>query len=623
MRALPTPEPKTSKGKRWLVGLGGLALLGAMGFAVVKFLPSRSNADPSDWITQKVTKGNLTVAITERGTLEAAENKDVICQVKAGKGSTIATTIRAVLVDDGARVRAGDQLIHLDDSGLQEQLKAQKIVRDKAKNEWNAAVQTLEITISQNAKEIASAKVAEELAALDLKKYQEGDLPQVTNEIKGRVLVAESDLEMWKDREIWNDRMVSKNYRTGNQAMSDRFKQQSSQLSLKKVREELQVLEKFTAPRTIKEMQSKLAEAQSTYKTTLIQASAKEKQNRGDAETKDSVYKQEENRCAELEDEIRKCNITAPQDGLVVFYVPEQARFGSGSQQSIIAQGEPVREGQKLMRIPNLDRMLVNVRVHEAMRAKVRGDVFLGFNEINSLLTLGIRSRLGLLVNEATNVLDRESFREFSPIKIRSGLKAVVRIDAFPNKVLNGHVKIVDEVPAATDFWTSDITVYRTLVEIDEELTPTSSEEMQLKPGMKASVTIQTDSKVENAILVPIQAIKGSAKEGFTVTVKTATGTEVRQVKPGLTDDKVVEIQSGLAEGDVIVMNAADGSKSASFGGTGDGKGGGKGGPAGGGKSGPGNGGPGGPGAGGAGGPGGPGGPGAGAAGKGGKGFSK
>jgi len=95
---------------------------------------------------------------------------------------------------------------------------------------------------------------------------------------------------------------VSKNYRTGNQAMSDRFKQQSSQLSLKKVKEELQVLEKFTAPRTIKEMQSKLAEAQSTYKTTLIQASAKEKQNRGDAETKDSVYKQEENRCAELED---------------------------------------------------------------------------------------------------------------------------------------------------------------------------------------------------------------------------------------------------------------------------------------------------------------------------------
>ena len=105
-----------------------------MATAIIKFLPSSGSGERSDWITHVVAKGNLTVAITERGTLEAAENKDVICQVKAGKGSTIATTIRAVLVDDGARVRAGDQLIHLDDSGLQEQLTAQKIVRDKAKS---------------------------------------------------------------------------------------------------------------------------------------------------------------------------------------------------------------------------------------------------------------------------------------------------------------------------------------------------------------------------------------------------------------------------------------------------------------------------------------------------------
>jgi HlyD family secretion protein len=577
MRALPAPESKKSGRRRLLLGLGSLALLGGMATAIIKFLPSGGSGERSDWITHVVAKGNLTVAITERGTLEAAENKDVICQVKAGKGSTIATTIRAVLVDDGARVRAGDQLIHLDDSGLQEQLKAQKIVRDKAKNEWNAAVQNLEITISQNSKEIASAKVAEELAALDLNKYKEGDLPQVTNEIKGRVLVAESDLEMWKDREIWNDRMVSKSYRTGNQAMSDRFKQQSAQLSLKKIREELQVLERFTAPRTIKEMESKIAESKSTYKTSLIQALAKEKQNRGDSETKESVYKQEEQRCSELEEEIHKCNITAPQDGLVVFYVPEQARMGSGSQQSIIAQGEPVREGQKLMRIPNLDRMFVNVRVHEAMRAKVRGDIFLGLNEIHPLFTLGVRSRLGLLVHESVNVLDRESFRDIQPIKIRGGLKALVRIDAFPTKALTGHVKLVDEVPAATDFWTSDITVYRTMVSIDDGLTPSSSEEMQLKPGMKASVTIQTDSKVEDAILIPIQAVKGTAKEGFTVTVKVGTGTEIRKVKPGLSDEKWVEIQSGLTEGEEIVMNASDGNKAPS--GDSKGSGTGKGGP--------------------------------------------
>ena len=52
---------------------------------------------------------------------------------------------------------------------------------------------------------------------------------------------------------------------------------------------------------------------------------------------------------------------------MVVYYVPEQARFGGGSQQSIVAQGEPVREGQKLMQIPDLKHMLVNTKVHEAL----------------------------------------------------------------------------------------------------------------------------------------------------------------------------------------------------------------------------------------------------------------
>src|SRR5258708_30062325 len=75
-----------------------------------------------------------------------------------------------------------------------------------------------------------------------------------------------------------------------------------------------------------------------------------------------------------MEDEIKKCLILAPQDGLVVYYVPEQSRFGSGSQQSIVAQGEPVREGQKLMRIPDLSKMIVNTRVHEAMVSRVKGE---------------------------------------------------------------------------------------------------------------------------------------------------------------------------------------------------------------------------------------------------------
>jgi multidrug efflux pump subunit AcrA (membrane-fusion protein) len=549
----------------WAMAIGlGVALVGA----VVFFMPKRSAASRADLVPFTVRRDTLVVSITERGALEAAENKDVICHVKAGKGSTIATTIRAVLVDDGSHVKTGDQLIHLDDSGLIEQLKAQKIVRDKAKNEWNNAVQTFEITKRQNEKEVESAKVAVELAQIDLRKYKEGDLPQLSAEIKGRVLVAESDLEIWKDREVWNDRMVSKNYRTGNQAMADRFKQQSAELSLKKVREELRVLENFTAPRTMKELESKLIEAKSAFRTAQIQAEAKKIQALGDMETKELVFKQEQRRCDDLDEEIRNCLITAPQDGLVVYYVPEQSRFGSGSQQSIIAQGEPVREGQKLMRIPNLNRMLVNVRVHEAMRARVRGDVSFGLNEFHALSELALRNRFGRFVFESAFNLSRDELVDFHPILIKGGLRAEIRIDAFPNKVLKGHVRTVDEVPAATDFWTSDITVYRTMVSIDEALQNSKGEDIKLKPGMKAAVTIYTEDRADNAILIPLQAVQGSARDGFFCQVLTPEGTEKRPIVPGLSNDRMVEVREGLSEDEQVLLTGKDRGRVAEQGGS-------------------------------------------------------
>src|SRR5205085_5497739 len=74
----------------------------------------------------------------------------------------------------------------------------------------------------------------------------------------------------------------------------------------------------------------------------------------------------------EMEKDEKSYVMYSPQDGMVVYYIPEQARFGGGSQQSTVAQGEPVRESQKLIRIPNLSKMLVKAKVHEAMISKVR-----------------------------------------------------------------------------------------------------------------------------------------------------------------------------------------------------------------------------------------------------------
>ena len=72
----------------------------------------------------------LNVSVTEKGTLESADNRDMICKVRAGtKG--FATTINWV-IDDGTRVKPGQLLMILDDSALKDQEDNQSItVKEK------------------------------------------------------------------------------------------------------------------------------------------------------------------------------------------------------------------------------------------------------------------------------------------------------------------------------------------------------------------------------------------------------------------------------------------------------------------------------------------------------------
>src|SRR5262249_6321499 len=159
-------------------------------------------------------------------------------------------------------------------------------------------------------------------------------------EILGRKSVAESDLEMRKDRYSFSQRMFKKNYVTASQVQSDQSLLNSAVIALDKVIEELRVLEQFTKPRQGTDLKSKVAEAERALDRVNKQAVAKEVTARTDRETKRLIHEKELTRYRDIEDEIRKCTILAPQDGLVVYYIPEQSRGGMGAQQSIVAQGE-------------------------------------------------------------------------------------------------------------------------------------------------------------------------------------------------------------------------------------------------------------------------------------------
>jgi HlyD family secretion protein len=491
------------------------------------------------------------LSIVERGALESAKNTDIVCRVKArSQQSQNSTTIKWV-IDDGSHVLSdrpkeealsiitwdqnsacyvekpanpnggyrvmelkdndrtyyADLLVDLDDSGLQENLKDQKIVLDKAEADKIAAEEAFKIQISLNESDLQNKRTVLELATIDLEKYQQGDFPQSLKDVEGRIKVSESDLEQQRDRAAWAQRMLKKGYYTVSQSDSEQSKLQSLELARAKVLEEKRVLVDPAyglKKRTETDLRNKVALAGDDVERAEGQARAKEVQFRTDRDAKKSIWEQGLSKYQEIKDEIKKCKLYAPQEGLVVYYVPEQTRWGVG-RQAVVAQSEMVAENQKLMQIPDLKHMFVNTKVHEALSTRVH-----------------------------------------------RGQPATIRVDAMAagRRNLKGHVDSVANTASQQDFFASDVKVYATKVMIDEEVE-------NLKPGMTAEVTITVADALEDVLTVPVEAIVGSAEMGKTrrCFVMTPDGPQERDVVVGMTNDKEVEIREGLKEGEEVVLN--------------------------------------------------------------------
>jgi HlyD family secretion protein len=575
-----------------------IPLLVVLGVLVTWFVFfKRTRSEPYTGPVWEVKKDRLQLTIVERGSLESAENGDINCRVKArAQGSTVASTIKWV-IDNGMEVTRGQKIIELDDSGLQEQLKTQNITLNSARSNWIQADKNCAIQESQNFSDIETAKVNLILAELDLRKYagdragikllsvptrlelqnylsgaflqelradgEKGDdklnseVVQTLNDIEGRIEMSRSDREQALDRASWSKRMVNRQLLSRSQADADKAKFESMEFNLKKVQGELDIFKKYTLERTVTDLWSKVKEAERALDRVKTQAAAKQVSANADRDGKRAIFGQEESRRHELEEEINKCLILAPQDGMVVYYVPENTRFGSGSNQSIVAQGEPVREGQKMMRIPDLTKMQVNVRVHEAMVSKVKGEVRrpTGYGaRLRAAFSFGLVNPLAVAGYNYGyfGVHDRdESFRDKEEDVIYEGQEARMQVDAYPGKIYKGHVKTIDTVASQADFLSSDVKLYQTIVSLDGTV-------HDLRPGMSSEVTILASEASGPALVVPIQSVVGKVSMGnkrkcFVLDERNVP--HERDIEVGMSNDKLVEVNDGLQEGDKIVLS--------------------------------------------------------------------
>lgn len=133
---------------------------------------------------------------------------------------------------------------------------------------------------------------------------------------------------------------------------------------------------------------------------------------------------------------------------------------------------------------------------------------------------------------------------------LRSGYEVEVVFDALPDETFSGKVIRVDPSLVAS----GNVQAVRGIVQLDD---PASGEAQTLPIGLNASIEVIA-SRAENALLVPVEALREISTGKYGVFVMENGQPKLKMVEVGLMDVTYAEIKAGLNEGDVVTTGVVE-----------------------------------------------------------------
>lgn len=323
-RAGPAAGTLCTSGGGWR--RGGVLAAAAVFLSIGGLALSRAVAPggASGRLTCTVARGDLDVSIIEEGTLESSSNREIKCKVKGG------TTVLWV-VEAGTQIRPGDVLVRLDTSAIEDSINEQRIAFETA----------------QAAKAAAESEAA--VAQINVTEYQEGIFRSEQNTKEKDLVIAESQLKAARNALEFSRRMFRKGFTSSLDVECREDDVKHAELEVKVKQTDLDVLNQFTRPKKLQELEGALESARAKLASAM------------------AALELERTRLQRAEQQLENCVIRAEVEGLVMF--PSVAEW---QEQPDIQPGATVREDQVLLIVPDLAQMQVKVGVHESRVDRLR-----------------------------------------------------------------------------------------------------------------------------------------------------------------------------------------------------------------------------------------------------------
>jgi len=479
-----------------------------------------------------VRRDDLTISVSESGSIKARTSIDINCDVE-GQSTIISIVPEGIFITE-EDVKNGKVLVELDSSNLEEQIATREIDFASSEAALTEATEAFDIQVKQNESDIAAAQLAVKFALLDFKKYlgesaaqkvidAVGDDPnanfnmvsllddhdpndpdslggaasQQLNKFQDSIILAKGKLERAIDVNDGTQKLYDANYASELELTGARLDVASYTIQKKSSEEDLILYKLYDFQKESEKFLSDYYEANRQMARTQAQNRSKLAQAKAKKIGAESTWRLRKDRLEKLKEQINACVIKAPAPGLIVY--GSSGDFMRGRTR-VIEEGGTVYERQKIIELPNLSQMIAEIDVHES-------------------------------------AVD----------KVRPGQRAKIVIDAFPDQSFTGEVLKVAPLPdPQRGFLSPDMKVYKTQVSIE-------GSHNFLKPGMSTKVEILVE-QLEDVLIVPIQVV--ARRDGKKVCYcLTSKGSEPREVQTGAFNDTFVQIIEGLEVGDEVLLN--------------------------------------------------------------------
>jgi HlyD family secretion protein len=493
--APPMPVAAASSSRRaWpYVLIAAVILLGG-GIAAWATLGSGGQAaDVGSGPIAVVTRGPLVVSVTETGEVEAARRKVISNELQWP------AIIRSV-VDEGATVREGDEIIVFECKELTDAITKQRLVVTDANNAYTQAHQNAVLKRKEVANQLRKAEVAVEDANDALSRYKEAGGANRIAEAKADIFLAHQELTLAEGQlkfrlKVNQDKELNSPF-SENDIEAEKLRVERLKLAHRNAQTTFDMLLKYDHPGELKNLEMAVEDAQLALERAKLEAQGQILKAEADELAKKATLAMQTDNLKELEEQATKLVIRAEKEGLVV--------YNTGSSRwrpvdVVVEVGEKISPRQQLMIIPDMTTLQIETKVYEA-------------------------------------IIDQ----------VKPNLKAHIRFDSRPDRIVPGHVDNVGVLPSSQHRWLNPgVKVFEVIVKLDEPVEG-------LKPGMTAQVEIEL-ARVPDVLNVPVAAVFTEQESTYCYRLGSG-GLERVPVTVGRMNDTHVELISGLNVGDQLAL---------------------------------------------------------------------